>query len=111
MSKVDQMGDTGDNYQRIWNTFFKTKLRCFKRYPHDYRFCHQMCTDGVGVSLLFEKNDKNGRSQKVSGQEIYINELDDYSMVKNKKSATPTRFAAVPETSERSVGSLTCFRQ
>ena len=72
----------------IWGFFFTTERKFFrKKY---YTFHHMVETDGVSVSLLLKRKDLVGKRQlptkeKGSSSETYIDELNDYSQVQNKK--------------------------
>lgn len=71
----------------IWKFFFRTERQCFKK--PKYTFHHMIETDGVSCSILMLRNDLIGKripSAKVgSNIEQYIDELSDYSDIKNKK--------------------------
>jgi hypothetical protein len=71
----------------IWEFFFRTERQCFKK--PKYTFHHMIETDGVSCSILMLRNDLIGKripNIKVgSNTEQYIDELTDYSNIKNKK--------------------------
>jgi transposase len=71
----------------IWEFFFRTEIQCFKK--PKYTFHHMIETDGVSCSILMLRNDLIGKripSAKVgSNSEQYIDELTDYTNIKNKK--------------------------
>ena len=72
---------------KIWEFFFRTERQCFKK--PKYTFHHMIETDGVSCSILMLKNDLIGKripNIKVgSNTEQYIDELTDYTNIKNKK--------------------------
>ena len=71
---------------KIWKFFFRTERQCFKK--KWYSFHHMIETDGVGCSILLLRKDKVGKrivASKNSKSEEYIDELKDYSQIKNKK--------------------------
>jgi transposase len=71
----------------IWEFFFRTERQCFKK--PKYTFHHMIETDGVSCSILMLRNDLIGKripNIKVgSNSEQYIDELTDYTNIKNKK--------------------------
>jgi transposase len=71
----------------IWEFFFRTERQCFKK--PKYTFHHMIETDGVSCSILMLRNDLIGKripNIKVSSNiEQYIDELNDYTNIKNKK--------------------------
>ena len=84
-------GNLVKNQEKLWDFFFKTDQKCFK--SNKYRFNHMIETDGVGVSIVFIRNDlKSGRQFKpkvkvVLNNEKYIDELDakEYTRLQKKK--------------------------
>ena len=72
---------------KIWEFFFRTERQCFKK--PKYTFHHMIETDGVSCSILMLRNDLIGKripNIKVgSNTEQYIDELSDYTDIKNKK--------------------------
>jgi len=72
---------------KIWKFFFRTERQCFKK--PKYTFHHMIETDGVSCSILMLRNDLIGKripNIKVgSNSEQYIDELTDYTNIKNKK--------------------------
>ena len=72
---------------KIWDFFFRTERQCFKK--PKYTFHHMIETDGVSCSILMLRNDLIGKripNIKVSSNtEQYIDELSDYTNIKNKK--------------------------
>lgn len=72
---------------KIWEFFFRTERQCFKK--PKYTFHHMIETDGVSCSILMLRNDLIGKripSAKVgSNTEQYIDELSEYTNIKNKK--------------------------
>ena len=72
---------------KIWEFFFRTERKMFhKKY---YEFHHMIETDGVRCSLLLLRKDLVGKKlpmmKKGLSTETYIDELDDYSSLQNKK--------------------------
>lgn len=72
---------------KIWEFFFRTKRQCFKK--PNYTFHHMIETDGVSCSILLLRNDLLGKrlpNIKIgTNTEQYIDELKDYTNIKNKK--------------------------
>jgi len=72
---------------KIWEFFFRTERQCFKK--PKYTFHHMMETDGVSCSILMLRNDLIGKRLPLtkigSNTEQYIDELTDYTIIKNKK--------------------------
>ena len=72
---------------KIWEFFFRTERQCFNK--PKYTFHHMIETDGVSCSILMLRNDLIGKripSAKVgSNYEEYIDELSNYTNIKNKK--------------------------
>jgi len=72
---------------KIWEFFFRTERQCFKK--PKYTFHHMIETDGVSCSILLLRNDLIGKripNIKIgSHTEQYIDELTDYTNIKNKK--------------------------
>ena len=72
---------------KIWEFFFRTERQCFKK--PKYTFHHMIETDGVSCSILMLRNDLIGKripNIKInSNTEQYIDELNDYTNIKNKK--------------------------
>jgi hypothetical protein len=72
---------------KIWEFFFRTERQCFKK--PKYTFHHMIETDGVSCSILMLRNDLIGKripNIKIgSNMEQYIDELTDYTNIKNKK--------------------------
>jgi len=71
----------------IWKFFFRTERQCFKK--PKYTFHHMIETNGVSCSILMLRNDLIGKripNIKVgSNAEQYIDELTNYTNIKNKK--------------------------
>ena len=70
---------------KIWNFFFRTERQCFKK--NWYSFHHMIETDGVSCSILLLRKDKVGKKVMVNknpNREQYIDELKDYSKLKDK---------------------------
>jgi len=71
----------------IWEFFFRTERQCFKK--PKYTFHHMIETDGVSCSILMLRNDLIGKRIPItkigSNAEQYIDELNDYINIKNKK--------------------------
>lgn len=80
-------GNLKKNEDKIWGFFFRTDRKCFNK--SKYSFHHMIETDGVSVSVLMLRNDMIGKripTTKISlNTEQYIDELKDYSSIKNKK--------------------------
>jgi hypothetical protein len=72
---------------KIWEFFFRTERKFFKK--KYYEFHHMIETDGVSCSLLLLRKDLVGKKlpmmKKGLSTEIYIDELNDYSNLQNKK--------------------------
>ena len=71
---------------KIWEFFFRTERQCFKK--KWYSFHHIIETDGISCSILMLRKDKVGKKIKMSSiskSEEYIDELEDYAQIKNKK--------------------------
>jgi hypothetical protein len=74
---------------KIWEFFFRTERKFLKK--KYYEFHHMIETDGVSCSLLLLRKDLVGKKMPISSSkkglstEIYIDELDDYSSLQNKK--------------------------
>jgi len=72
---------------KIWEFFFRTKRKFFnKKY---YEFHYMIETDGVSCSLLLLRKDLVGKKlpmmKKGLSTKTYIDELNDYSHLQNKK--------------------------
>ena len=80
-------GNLKKSEDKIWNFFFRTELKCFKK--TEYSFHHMISTDGVSVSILLLRKDLVGkrlpRMKIKDGKELYIDELTNYNELKNKK--------------------------
>jgi hypothetical protein len=79
-------GNLKKNENKIWDFFFRTERQCFKK--PKYSFHHMIETDGVSASILLIKSDLIGKrikQPKVQSSEKYIDELSDYSKLKDKK--------------------------
>ena len=71
---------------KIWNFFFRTERQCFRK--KNYSFHHMIETDGISATILFLRKDLVGKKVKVSNiksQEKYIDEIENYDNLKNKK--------------------------
>jgi hypothetical protein len=80
-------GNLKRNENKIWEFFFRTERKMFhKKY---YEFHHMIETDGVSCSLLLLRKDLIGKKlpmmKKGLSTETYIDDLDDYSSLQNKK--------------------------
>jgi hypothetical protein len=74
---------------KLWEFFFRTERKCFKK--KGYTFHNMLLTDGVGCTILFKRNDLVGKripNSKYKQPEEYIDELTDYTDIKNKKLVT-----------------------
>jgi hypothetical protein len=88
-NKTDYLleGNLKKHENKIWEFFFRTERQCFKK--PKYTFHHMIETDGVSCSILMLRNDLIGKripNIKIgSNTEQYIDELSDYTNIKNKK--------------------------
>ena len=88
-NKTDYLleGNLKKHENKIWEFFFRTERQCFMK--PKYTFHHMIETDGVSCSILMLRNDLIGKripNIKVgSNTEQYIDELSDYTNIKNKK--------------------------
>jgi transposase len=82
----------------IWGLFFKTEKKCFHTADdaaigHAHTFDHQIETDGVSCSILLKRGDVVGKrtkepkapTHKEGGSERYIDEVNDYAPLTNKR--------------------------
>ena len=80
-------GNLKKNEDKIWNFFFRTELKCFKK--TEYSFHHMLSTDGVSVSILLLRKDLVGKKlpmmKKKGNREIYIDEVTDTTNLQTKK--------------------------
>jgi hypothetical protein len=81
-------GNTKKHEDKIWNFFFRVERKTFRK--TGYSFHHMISTDGVGVSILFLRDDLVGLNKlpkvvKGSSRELYIDELNDYKVLQGKK--------------------------
>jgi hypothetical protein len=80
-------GNLKRNENKIWKFFFRTERKFFKKKYYDFH--HMIETDGVSCSLLLLRKDLVGKKlpmiKKGLSKETYIDELDDYSNLQNKK--------------------------
>jgi hypothetical protein len=86
-SDFSNQGNTKKHEDKIWKFFFRTEKKVFHK--TDFSFHHMISTDGVGVSVLFLREDLVGKrlpsAKKGVSKELYIDELNDYSTLQNKK--------------------------
>ena len=86
-SDYSNQGNTKKHEDKIWKFFFRTEKKVFHK--TDFSFHHMISTDGVGVSILFIRDDLVGKrlpsAKKGASKELYIDELNDYSALQNKK--------------------------
>ena len=86
-SDFSNQGNTKKHEDKIWKFFFRTEKKVFHK--TDFSFHHMISTDGVGVSILFIRDDLVGKrlpsAKKGASKELYIDELNDYSALQNKK--------------------------
>ena len=79
-------GNTKKHEDKIWKFFFRTEKKVFHK--TDFSFHHMISTDGVGVSVLFLREDLVGKrlpsAKKGVSKELYIDELNDYSALRDK---------------------------
>ena len=80
-------GNLKKRKSEIWDFFFRTQRKCFKR--EGYSFHHMIETDGVSCSILLIRDDLIDKFSKPKNTSIskeqYIDELDDYNKIQNKK--------------------------
>ena len=80
-------GNLKRNEDKIWNFFFRTELKCFKK--TEYSFHHMLSTDGVSVSILLLRKDLVGKKlpmmKKKGNREMYIDEVTDTINLQTKK--------------------------
>ena len=86
-SDYNHQGNTKKHEEKIWKFFFRTEKKVFRK--TDFSFHHMISTDGVGVSILFLREDLVGKrlpsSKKGVSRELYIDELKDYTTLQYKK--------------------------
>jgi hypothetical protein len=86
-SDFSNQGNTKKHEDKIWKFFFRTEKKVFHK--TDFSFHHMISTDGVGVSILFIRDDLVGKrlpsAKKGVSKELYIDELNDYSGLQYKK--------------------------
>jgi len=82
----NNQGNTKKHEDKIWKFFFRTEKKVFRK--NDFSFHHMISTDGVGVSILFIRDDLVGKrlpnAKKGASKELYIDELNDYSALRDK---------------------------
>jgi hypothetical protein len=80
-------GELKKNEDKIWKFFFRTERKAFHK--KGFSFHHMVSTDGIGLSILFLREDLVGKKlpmmKKGISKEVYIDELDDYSTLRDKK--------------------------
>jgi transposase len=80
-------GNLKRNEDKIWNFFFRTELKCFKK--TEYSFHNMLSTDGVSVSILLLRNDLVGKKlpmmKKKGNREMYIDEVTYTTHLQTKK--------------------------
>jgi hypothetical protein len=80
-------GELKKNEDKIWKFFFRTERKMFHK--TGFSFHHMVSTDGIGLSILFLREDLVGKKlpmmKKGISKELYIDELDDYSTLRDKK--------------------------
>jgi hypothetical protein len=80
-------GKLKKNEDKIWKFFFRIERKLFTK--NDYSFHHMISTDGIGVSILLLRKDLVGKKLPMMktkmSKELYIDELEDYTELKNKK--------------------------
>ena len=85
-SDFSNQGNTKKHEDKIWKFFFRTEKKVFHK--TDFSFHHMISTDGVGVSILFIRDDLVGKrlpnAKKGVSKELYIDELNDYSALRDK---------------------------
>ena len=80
-----------DNQEKLWERFFKTDKRVFKK--NKYSFHHMIRSDGISSSILFIRNDVNGEPMKKKPSNLtkeddmteYIEKVKWTEEMKNKK--------------------------
>ena len=86
-SDYSNQGNTKKHEDKIWRFFFRTERKLFTK--TGYSFHHMISTDGVGASILFLRNDLVGEklpnAKRCLSNELYIDELTDYTALQNKK--------------------------
>ena len=85
-SDYNNQGNTKKHENKIWKFFFRTEKKVFRK--TGFSFHHMISTDGVGVSILFIRDDLVGKrlpsAKKGVSKELYIDELNDYSALRDK---------------------------
>ena len=80
-------GELKKNEDKIWKFFFRTERKAFHK--KGFSFHHMVSTDGIGLSILLLRDDLVGKKlpmmKKGISKELYIDELDDYSTLRDKK--------------------------
>ena len=80
-------GELKKNEDKIWKFFFRTERKMFHK--TGFSFHHMVSTDGIGLSILLLRDDLVGKKlpmmKKGISKELYIDELDDYSTLRDKK--------------------------
>ena len=80
-------GELKKNEDKIWKFFFRTERKMFHK--TGFSFHHMVSTDGIGLSILLLRDDFVGKKlpmmKKGISKELYIDELDDYSTLRDKK--------------------------
>ena len=80
-------GELKKNEDKIWKFFFRTERKMFHK--TGFSFHHMVSTDGIGLSILFLRDDLVGKKlpmmKKGISKELYIDELDNYSILQHKK--------------------------
>ena len=70
-----------------FESFFRTERKMFHK--TGFSFHHMVSTDGIGLSILFLRHDLVGKKlpmmKKGISKELYIDELDNYSTLQDKK--------------------------
>ena len=86
-SDYSNKGNTKKHEDKIWKFFFRTEKKVFHK--TGFSFHHMISTDGVGVSVLFIRDDlvckRLPSAKKGVSHDLYIDELNDYSALQNKK--------------------------
>jgi len=80
-------GNLKRNEDKIWRFFFRTERDCFRN--SNYSFHHMIESDGVSCSVLLLRKDLVGKKlpmmKKGVSSEQYIEDITDYSEIKDKK--------------------------
>jgi len=80
-------GNLKKNEDKIWKFFFRIERKLFTK--PNYSFHHMISTDGISVSVLLLRKELVGKKLPMMktkmSRELYIDELEHYSELQNKK--------------------------